>query len=334
MNDWRHKIRQKKALGIALACCLAAAAVLGYYCCWKSKGKVAGTGKEKSALDYRPDYQMRIERLRFYGMKEGRRVFALVGDSFVIEKKRIGFLTISVAHVARLDNAHLDLYDATSPGGAAATAPGATGRVAATATPAAAATPVSGGATGVRKENGAGAKENPSGQPPVQFPGESHRVGVPPGTPGADARKAGHSAPTKRAGRAVPFSPLSPLAPLPSYGAVFSEEAFHGFPVPISGISAIEVAPITVRLFNGDLQTSQLTATRAELRFKHRDILCEGQVRIVSGRRELRTESLVFQPEKGRLQIRQPYTLIMDGKVRTGERLTTDVYLRPQGGAP
>jgi len=66
------------------------------------------------------------------------------------------------------------------------------------------------------------------------------------------------------------------------------------------------------------------------LRFKHRDILCEGNVRIVSGRRELKTESLIFQPTQGLFQMKHPYLFSTAGTVKGGSRLTTDVYLRPQ----
>jgi len=348
MNDWRHMIRNKRALGIFLLCCLVAAAALGGYYCQKGKGKFAGAGNEKNALDYRPDYRMRIERLQFYGMKDGQRVIAIIGDSFVIEKKKIGFLTISVAHVARLDNARLDLYDsrpATAAGGGPGDAGGkknaayqATGSSGEFTTPGGEKDGSGRAATdAVATENAPGTMPDHDGRLyPGAIPGRQTAAKTADTTAATEATGEGAGKAPKKSSPATPspslspLSPLSPLTPRPSYGAVFSAEAFQDFPVPISSISAIEVAPITVRLFNGYIQTSQLTASRAELRFKHRDILCEGDVRIVSGGRELRTESLVFQPETGLIQTKHPYALTTAGKVKTGGRITTDVYLRPQ----
>jgi len=280
---WRA-LRYKKQLFIGLICFLTAAAA-GYHYYEKNKGKASGSGQ--NILDYRPDYRMRIEHLQFYGMKDGRKVISLLGDSFVIEKKKLGFLTVSITHVARLDNARIDLYD-TRPDRDA------------------------GGRTG---------NADPPSSPNV-LPG--HRSA----SPESDGGTAKRSSSAIR--NAPASSPLSPLTLRPSYGAVFSAEAFNGFPVPINTISAIEVAPIKVRLFNGERLASELTAARSELRFQHRDIVCEGNVRVASGNRELTTEALVFRPDRGIMEINTPYRLNTAGKVETGGRLTTDVYLHPQ----
>ncbi len=57
-----------------------------------------------------PDYRMRMEGLSFHGLYQGRRVLGLSAASFVVRKKRMGFLTFSVAHEAHLENAAIDLY--------------------------------------------------------------------------------------------------------------------------------------------------------------------------------------------------------------------------------
>jgi hypothetical protein len=59
-----------------------------------------------------PDYRMRMEGLSFHGLHQGQRVLGLSAASFIVRKKRMGFLTFSVAHEAVLENAVIDLYQA------------------------------------------------------------------------------------------------------------------------------------------------------------------------------------------------------------------------------
>ncbi len=78
-----------------------------------TNNKNAKLQENKSA--YPADYRMKIEGLRFYGMNDGRKALAIVADSFVIEKKKVGFLTFSVAYSARLNYANIDFYSPALP---------------------------------------------------------------------------------------------------------------------------------------------------------------------------------------------------------------------------
>ena len=98
--------RHKKVLFPALILVLALATLVMMH--WMGKNSLfsPSSGPAVSSSPYR----MKIERFRFYGMNDGQKVLYLAADSFVIEKKKIGFLTFSVAHTARLENVVIDAY--------------------------------------------------------------------------------------------------------------------------------------------------------------------------------------------------------------------------------
>ena len=198
---------------------------------------------------------MTVERLHFFGMHNGKKALSIAADSFVIEKKKIGFFTFSVAHVARLENARIDIYSTTSGNNALLS----------------------------------GVKQTPAGESTGK-----------PETP----------------------SPLS-------YTGVLAQETLAGFPVPLAGISSLEAAPILVRFFTGDRLISTIEAASASIRISEKTILFSGNVRVQSGAAEMTTHELAFLPDKGHLQMRNPYSLRHAGVLSTGERLTTDIRLNP-----
>lgn len=111
MNSHLNRIIFNKRLLLLAVIAVPITAVVCYLTITNNKN--AKLQENKSV--YPADYRMKIEGLRFYGMNDGRKALAIVADSFVIEKKKVGFLTFSVAHAARLNNASIDFYDPALP---------------------------------------------------------------------------------------------------------------------------------------------------------------------------------------------------------------------------
>jgi hypothetical protein len=64
----------------------------------------------KAASTASSPYRIAIGGLAFYGTSGGQKSIAIKADRFVVEKKKFGFLSFSLIHVARLENAVIDVY--------------------------------------------------------------------------------------------------------------------------------------------------------------------------------------------------------------------------------
>lgn len=113
------------------------------------------------------------------------------------------------------------------------------------------------------------------------------------------------------------------------YGNLFSEETFSSL-LPSKNLSAIEAAPVLVRLHGSSALQTRIEAARASVRFRERDILFEGNVRVSAEGAELQTEQLVFIPETALLKTDKPYLLKKGDRTIEGTGLTTDILLQPQ----
>ncbi len=58
----------------------------------------------------RPDHQVKIDRFRFFSVREGRKILSLEAESFIIDKKRIGPFSIALARRARIVNGQLTVF--------------------------------------------------------------------------------------------------------------------------------------------------------------------------------------------------------------------------------
>jgi hypothetical protein len=103
----RIKTRHKVLAGVAIVSLLA----LGY---WYSRVHPSAAGKRPQAL-LQPAHQVRIEDFRFFSIQEGRKIISLEAASFTIEKKKIGFFRIALAHTARIADCRLVIF--IEPGG-------------------------------------------------------------------------------------------------------------------------------------------------------------------------------------------------------------------------
>lgn len=113
-----------------------------------------------------------------------------------------------------------------------------------------------------------------------------------------------------------------------AFGGLFSEETFASL-MPAQSIAKIEIAPVTVRLHGARSVLTEVTATRASLLLKEREILFAGNVRVNSSGAELATDQISFFPETGRLRTDRPFVLKQGRRTLEGTGLTTDIFLKP-----
>jgi hypothetical protein len=113
------------------------------------------------------------------------------------------------------------------------------------------------------------------------------------------------------------------------FSGLFAEETFSSL-FPVRNIAEIEVSPITVRLHADQAVLTRITAAKASVRLKEKEILFTGQVRVSSGGAELTTEQLAFLPGTARLRTDHPFVLKKENRTVEGTGLTTDIFLRTQ----
>lgn len=109
-------------------------------------------------------------------------------------------------------------------------------------------------------------------------------------------------------------------------GAI-STETFSSFPA--QGITSIEAAPIVVTLYDDETIITRISAKTAKVHFRDREIGFDGDVKVVSGQRELRCESLQLSPADGMMKASQ-YRMTEAGKNNEGRHLKTDLLLKRQ----
>jgi len=112
------------------------------------------------------------------------------------------------------------------------------------------------------------------------------------------------------------------------FGGLFTEETFASL-LPVRSIARIEIAPVTVRLHNDRSVLTEVTAARAEVLLREREILFTGNVRVSTSGAELTTESLSFHPDTARLRTDRPFVLKQGRRTLEGTGLSTDILLSP-----
>jgi lipopolysaccharide export system protein LptC len=111
------------------------------------------------------------------------------------------------------------------------------------------------------------------------------------------------------------------------FSGLFSEETFASL-MPVRSIAKVEIAPVTVRLHNDRSVLTEVTAAKASLLLKEREILFTGNVRVFASGAELTTDRLSFLPETGRLQTDRPFVLKQGRRTLEGTGLATDIFLK------
>jgi lipopolysaccharide transport LptD-like protein len=97
--------------------------------------------------------------------------------------------------------------------------------------------------------------------------------------------------------------------------------------LPMKGVSSINIGPICLNLHNEKSLITQITASSASIRLKHRNIIFTGNVRVVSGLKNLETKRLIFFPEQAMLKTDGSYVLKTSIDEFNGSDLSTDILL-------
>lgn len=92
-------------------------------------------------------------------------------------------------------------------------------------------------------------------------------------------------------------------------------------------ISAVIMEPVCLNLRGERSLLTQLTSKSAIVRLKKRDLLFEGNVRVLSGDKSLITERLNFSPENFVMKTKRHFILKTSDKKLEGDQLTVDFFL-------
>jgi len=111
------------------------------------------------------------------------------------------------------------------------------------------------------------------------------------------------------------------------FNDIFSEDSLP--PFPVKRVSSVVLKPITIELHDEDSVVTTISASSGVIRLKQRDILFKGNVRVISGSKVLTTELLSMLPQEAVFKTDRPFMLKTPEKQWNGNRLITDVFLKP-----
>jgi len=92
-------------------------------------------------------------------------------------------------------------------------------------------------------------------------------------------------------------------------------------------VSSIVMKPVCMKLHDEKSVVTQISADRAAVRLKRRDILFKGDVEVVSGNKVLKTDRLSLNPETAVIKTQRRFKLKTPEKEWEGDHLTTDIFL-------
>jgi hypothetical protein len=93
------------------------------------------------------------------------------------------------------------------------------------------------------------------------------------------------------------------------------------------GVSAI-CEPVKINLYLNDAPVTMIQADKATVDPRRRRMILRKNIRVTSGASHLSTNNLAIYPERGLFEIENKYVLKKQGEIITGEKLTTDFFLK------
>ena len=111
------------------------------------------------------------------------------------------------------------------------------------------------------------------------------------------------------------------------FAEVLSQEMLPSFAMP--NVTAISVKPVHISLYDDQNVVTSISANSAAIRLTSQDVLFKGDVRVNSGDRILTTGLLNLIPGKAILATTGNFNLQTATGSQKGQRLITDVFLRP-----
>lgn len=116
--------------------------------------------------------------------------------------------------------------------------------------------------------------------------------------------------------------------PTSALDQLFSREILPD--LPVRKITAVAIKPVAIELFNdtGEM-TTRISADSAVVGFSRRDVRFKGNVRVISGPRELLTSHLRLSAGERLLTTERPFVLKDPEGQNRGRKLTADLLLQP-----
>jgi hypothetical protein len=115
-----------------------------------------------------------------------------------------------------------------------------------------------------------------------------------------------------------------------SFKDSFSEDALPKLPaLPLKAIASIDIQGISVNLKVDNSMITSISATSAAIRAKQRKIIFQGDVKVTSGEKTLKTDRLEFFPETATIKIKSHFSLETKKGQTEGMQFFSDVYLLP-----
>jgi hypothetical protein len=106
----------------------------------------------------------------------------------------------------------------------------------------------------------------------------------------------------------------------------FSKDALPG--ISQKAIASITIQPVSVNLYIGNANVARISASSANIRVKQRDIVFQGDVKVISGEKTLFTERLSFLPEEAIINTGGHFVLkTKEGRLE-GQQLSADIFFR------
>jgi len=224
---------------------------------------------------------------------KGKTTISIKADTFSIQKKKLGSFRFALMNEPVFKNAVIHIY----------------------------------GKGGVQKNKPKDSYNQNEGREQVNLPGEN------PPLPGTRQVSSTETEPVAGDFDTVPGKKpdQSQYIPEPEqrfrFNDIFSEDSLP--PFPVKRVSSVVLKPITIELHDEDSVVTTISASSGVIRLKQRDILFKGNVRVISGSKVLTTELLSMLPQEAVFKTDRPFMLKTPEKQWNGNRLITDVFLKP-----
>ena len=92
-------------------------------------------------------------------------------------------------------------------------------------------------------------------------------------------------------------------------------------------LSSVVMAPVSIFFYDEDNKVSHIYAKSASFRMQSKEVVLSGDVRMTAGEKHIKTNKLIFLPEKEEIYIPGNFLLEIQGEEKTRESITSDVFL-------
>ena len=98
-------------------------------------------------------------------------------------------------------------------------------------------------------------------------------------------------------------------------------------PADVKRVSSFVMTPIKIFFYDNDKKVSQILANRGTIQPERKEVILSGDVRMTAGEKYIVTSRLIFRLEKDEIYIPGKYLLEIRGKRKTGEPISSDIFL-------